>query len=149
MQSKIGEVYDGKITGLTNFGAFVKLSNGESGMVHISEVASVYVKEIKDFLAEGQEVKVKVLAVEDNKIRLSIKQAVAASVQTSEKKRYEPVKGNDRPKRAVPSKDDDNKDGTLSFEEMMAKFKQVSDEKIGDLKRSSDTGRPRRSNNRS
>lgn len=148
MQSKIGEVYDGKITGLTNFGAFVKLSNGESGMVHISEVASVYVKEIKDFLSEGQDVKVKVLAINENKISLSIKQALANVAQPSEKKRFENGKGNDRSKRSTLSKEEENKGGALSFEEMMAKFKQVSDEKMSDLKRSSDSVRPRRSNNR-
>ena len=86
MQSKIGEIYDGKVTGLTNFGAFVKLSNGESGMVHISEVAAVYVKDIHGFLQEGQDVRVKVLAVnENNKISLSIKQTQTAPIKTTQK----------------------------------------------------------------
>ena len=76
MQVKIGDIVEGKVTGLTNFGAFVKLTTGEVGMVHISEVASAYVKDIKDHLSEGQDIKVKVLAVGDNgKISLSIKQA--------------------------------------------------------------------------
>ena len=61
MQSKIGEIYDGKVTGVTNFGAFVKLSNGESGMVHISEVAPVYVKDIHEFISEGQDVRAQLL----------------------------------------------------------------------------------------
>lgn len=151
MQSKIGEVYDGKITGLTNFGAFVKLSNGESGMVHISEVASVYVKEIKDFLTEGQEVKVKVLSINENKISLSIKQAAAPTTQNTEKrpeKRFD-NRQNDRNRRPAPAKEAESSNGSMTFEEMMAKFKQVSDEKMSDLKRSSDNGRPRRSGNRS
>ena len=53
MQSLIGEIYEGKVTGLTSFGAFVRMSNGESGMVHISEVAATYVKDITEFLSEG------------------------------------------------------------------------------------------------
>ena len=69
MQSLIGEIYEGKVTGLTSFGAFVKMANGETGMVHISEVAATYVKDINEFLTEGQDVKVKVLAVNENRIK--------------------------------------------------------------------------------
>ena len=61
MQVKRGAVVDGVVTGIKTFGAFVKLPTGETGMVHISEVASSYVSDIGDFLAEGQEVRVKVL----------------------------------------------------------------------------------------
>ena len=76
MQVNVGDIVEGKVTGLTNFGAFVKLSTGEGGMVHISEVASSYVKDSKEFLSEGQSVKVKIPAVSDaGKISLSIKQA--------------------------------------------------------------------------
>lgn len=76
MQPEIGKIYDGKVTGITNFGAFVELEPGVTGMVHISEVANTFVSEIKDHLAMGQEVKVKVLAVtEEGKISLSIKKA--------------------------------------------------------------------------
>ena len=57
----------------TKFGAFVALPEGKSGMVHISEVASSFVSDIKDFLTEGQSVKVKVLSTENGKINLSIK----------------------------------------------------------------------------
>ncbi|MGN1161782.1 MAG: S1 RNA-binding domain-containing protein, partial [Candidatus Fimenecus sp.] len=59
MQIEIGSVYDGTVTGLTNFGAFVKLSDGTTGMVHISEVAAEYVSDISQHLSEGDEVKVK------------------------------------------------------------------------------------------
>ena len=60
---EIGAIYDGKINGLTGFGAFVSLPDGKSGMVHISEVSNTFVKDIKDVLKEGQEVKVKVFAI--------------------------------------------------------------------------------------
>lgn len=76
MQLDVGKIYEGKVTGITKFGAFVELEPGTTGMVHISEVANTFVNEIKDFLTEGQTVKVKVLSVgEDGKISLSIKKA--------------------------------------------------------------------------
>lgn len=76
MQLEVGAILEGKVTGLTNFGAFVSLPEGKTGMVHISEVAPTYVKEIRDFLSENQEVKVKVMSIgDDGKISLSIKRA--------------------------------------------------------------------------
>ena len=56
---EVGAIFEGKVTGITKFGAFVDLGNGKTGMVHISEVAPVFVKEIRDFVTEGQTVKVK------------------------------------------------------------------------------------------
>ena len=76
MQLDVGKIYEGKVTGITKFGAFVEIEPGTTGMVHISEVANTFVSEIKDHLTEGQSVKVKVLAVnDDGKISLSIKKA--------------------------------------------------------------------------
>jgi S1 RNA binding domain protein len=73
-----GEIYTGVVTGITKFGAFVKIDEQLTGLVHISEVADTYVKEVSDFLTVGDEVKVKVLNVADGgKIGLSIKKAVA------------------------------------------------------------------------
>ena len=81
MQVEVGSVLEGKVTGITKFGAFVELPNKASGMVHISEIASTFVKEIRDFVTEGQTVKVKVLSIsEDGKISLSIKKAQAPAV---------------------------------------------------------------------
>lgn len=146
MQSKIGEIYEGSVTGLTNFGAFIKLENGDTGMVHISEVASVYVKDINEFLSEGQTVKVKVLSVNDNKISLSIKQAQPPkkSEQTDNFSRRSPK---------APRRDDKNQpsrssSSTMSFEDMMAKFKADSEEKMSDLRRSTDMGSARRRGNK-
>lgn len=146
MQSLIGEIYEGKVTGLTSFGAFVKMSNGETGMVHISEVAATYVKDIAEFLKEGQEVKVKVLAVNDNnKISLSIKQAAPAPVPSNENQGKRPAqssdfqkKNNNRNYSQAPAKPASQSNAPLSFEDMMAKFKQESDEKISVLKKSGD-----------
>ncbi|MBE6874688.1 MAG: S1 RNA-binding domain-containing protein [Ruminococcus albus] len=79
MQLEVGKIYEGKVTGITKFGAFVELDKDTTGMVHISEVANTFVNEIKDHLQEGQTVKVKVLSLgEDGKISLSIKKAQPA-----------------------------------------------------------------------
>ena len=61
----MGTIYDGKVTGITKFGAFVALPGGKSGMVHISEIANTYVEDIKQFLTEGREVKVKLIAIDE------------------------------------------------------------------------------------
>jgi len=69
----VGEIHKGEVTGITNFGAFIKLSNGKTGLCHISEVSSDYVKDVKNHLKVGDEVKVKVIKVDGDKLSLSIK----------------------------------------------------------------------------
>lgn len=75
MELGVGAIVDGKVTGITKFGAFVALPDGKSGLVHISEIAYSYVNEVSDHLHEGQEVKVKIIGIDQAKrINLSIKQ---------------------------------------------------------------------------
>lgn len=75
MEFGVGSILDGKVTGITKFGAFVALPEGKSGLVHISEIAYSYVNEVSDHLHEGQEVKVKIIGIDQaNRINLSIKQ---------------------------------------------------------------------------
>ncbi len=75
MSIEVGETVEGKVTGITNFGAFVELPTGDTGLVHISEVANTYVKDISNYLKEDETVKVKVINIDDDgKIGLSIKQ---------------------------------------------------------------------------
>ncbi|MCD7887083.1 MAG: S1 RNA-binding domain-containing protein, partial [Clostridiales bacterium] len=77
MELEIGAILDGKVTGITKFGAFVALPGGRSGLVHISEVAYSFVNDVNEFLTVGQEVKVKVIGMEgDSRINLSIKQTL-------------------------------------------------------------------------
>lgn len=127
---EVGAVVEGKVTGITKFGAFVELPGGKTGMVHISEVAPTYVKEIRDFVTENQTVKVKILAIgEDGKVSLSMKKAV------------EPAAGRRRapsPGRPGGFEWQSSRSEPASFEDMMSKFKQASDEKMSDLKRSMD-----------
>jgi len=141
MQVKVGDIVEGKVTGLTNFGAFVKLTSGEVGMVHISEVASAYVKDIKDHLSEGQDVKVKVLAIGDNgKISLSIKQAQPDQPRERDSRQSgKPYRKSGRGGNPPVWQGRPAEDKPQSFEDMMAKFKQVSDEKQADIKRAGES----------
>lgn len=130
MQLEVGAIVEGKVTGITKFGAFVELPGGKTGMVHISEVAPTYVKEIRDYVSENQMVKVKILAVgEDGKVSLSMKKAVEPTAV-----RRRPVS----PGRPGGFEWQSNRNESASFEDMMSKFKQASDEKMSDLKRSMD-----------
>ena len=133
MQLEVGAVLEGKVTGITKFGAFVELPGGKTGMVHISEVASTFVKEIRDYVQENQMVKVKILNIlEDGKISLSMKRVDAPAARKPRSGRP------DNSYEWTPRRNDN-----LSFEEMMNKFKQSSDEKLSDLKKYID---PKRGN---
>ncbi|MGN0171254.1 MAG: S1 RNA-binding domain-containing protein [Acutalibacteraceae bacterium] len=135
MQFEVGSVLEGKITGITKFGAFVELEPGTTGMVHISEVANTYVKEIRDHVTEGQTVKVKVLSVgDDGKISLSIKKALPPAPREPR----QPARSPGRPGGFEWQSASSRRSGSESFEDMMSRFKQTSDEKMSDLKRSMD-----------
>ena len=132
-----GEIVEGKVTGLTKFGAFVSLPEEKVGMIHISEVSTTYVKDIGDFLEKGQTVKVKILNIDENgKISLSLKQVPENA---------EVVRGERRDKkRSAPNvwqgqKSKYDADHELTFEEMMSQFKQQSDDKLTDLKRATES----------
>lgn len=78
MEYTVGAVVEGKVTGITKFGAFVSLPGNKTGMVHISEIAHAYVSDINEFLTVGQEVKAMIIAMDDGKINLSIKRTIEA-----------------------------------------------------------------------
>ena len=73
MELTVGTVLEGKVKSITNFGAFISLPDNKTGMVHISEVANAYVNDIRQHLTEGQDVKVMVIGLDNNKINLSVK----------------------------------------------------------------------------
>ena len=159
MQLDVGKIYDGKVTGITKFGAFVELEPGTTGMVHISEVANTFVSEIKDHIAEGQAVKVKVLAVgEDGKISLSIKKAMAPPPPSprkefNNKRTFNNNSGNNinsngnggggNYKRFDGNRSQPDKSAApeTAFEDMLNKFKQKSEERMCDLKKNVDNKR--------
>ena len=134
-------IVEGKVTGITKFGAFVDLENGKTGMVHISEVAPTYVNDIKDHLKEGQTVKVKILAIsDDGKISLSIKKAQPPQHPAGNR----PFRGSSAPRQNGPSSYEwqpPRQSESASFEDMLSRFKQTSDEKISNLKRANESRR--------
>lgn len=148
MQVEVGSVLEGKVTGLAAFGAFVELPGGKTGLVHISEVSSSYVNDVKDHLKEGQKVKVKVIGAEGGKISLSIKQVAAEngdekanrdSKKEKRGKRNRNAAKNSEASRKPPEEFNFGRRGNdMSFDDMLQKFKQDSDEKFRDLKRSNE-----------
>lgn len=137
MDLEPGKIIEGKISGITQFGAFVVMEGGKTGLVHISEIALEYVKDIKAHLKEGDKVKAKVLSVDESgKISLSIKQALLDERNAAKKAQRKPQakKPDDFDWSKKPSQ-------PSSFEDMLAKFKQDSDEKQHDVKKSLDSKR--------
>ncbi|GEN89317.1 S1 domain-containing RNA-binding protein [Oceanobacillus sp. FSL W8-0428] len=120
MSIEVGSKLQGKVTGITNFGAFVELEEGKTGLVHISEVADNYVKDINEHLTVGDEVKVKVINVEkDGKIGLSIRKA------------------KDRPQVRQKSQ----KERTENFESKMNRFLKDSEDRLASLKKHTESKR--------
>lgn len=154
MAFQVGDIVEGKITGIKPFGAFVTLPDHKNGLVHISEVSYEFVQDLSTVLSEGQTVQVKVMNIApDGKIALSIKRTQPAPERSSRPPRREhggqgqhtahQVGGNprgQRPPRKEPAprvwqpKPVQPK-GDMSFEDMMSRFKSQSEEKIADLKR--------------
>ncbi|NMB25084.1 MAG: S1 RNA-binding domain-containing protein [Firmicutes bacterium] len=119
MAIEVGGIVEGRVTGITNFGAFVELADGKTGLVHISEVADAYVKDINDYLKQNDKVQVKVININGNKIGLSIKQVNGGN-------------NSNRYNRRVSRQD---------FEDRLSKFLKDSDQRQQDLRKSMDSKR--------
>ena len=134
MSIEVGSKVQGKVTGITNFGAFVELPDGKKGLVHISEVADNYVKDINEHLKVGDEVEVKVMNVEaDGKIGLSIRKAKPQAERPERPQR--PRRENNR------SNDRNDRQPKENFEQKMARFLKDSDERLTTLKRATESKR--------
>lgn len=143
MQPEVGTIVEGKVSGITSFGAFVDLPNGKTGMVHISEVSTDFVRDIKDYLKIGQVVKAKVINIsEKNEIALSIKKLMPPKQPV---KRANHGQNNDKVNKPVRPGNFEwqspKKNPVSSFEEMLSSFKHKSEEKISDLKRATESKR--------
>ena len=139
MAMEAGSIVEGKVTRITNFGAFVELEEGKVGLIHISEVADVYVNDVHDFLSEGDTVQVKVVNVDGNKIALSLKQAKAKP----------PEDDGQSFKRRGDFRRPQQRQLSASFEDKLSKFLKDSDERLTDLKRKTDSKRGGRGSRRS
>lgn len=96
---KVGDIVDGKVSKLTNYGAFVELKNDIDGLVHISQVSEEHVEKIKDALSIGQEVSARVIKIdaEERRIGLSIKAANYDDAQLAQEvAAYEKLKGDEQ-----------------------------------------------------
>lgn len=134
MAIEIGAVVEGEVTGITNFGAFLQLPGGKVGLIHISEVSNVYVKDIHDFLKEHQKVRAKVLSIDDRgKIALSLKQ-----VEEKPETPARPARPKETP---VVEKRSLRQVGPLSFEDKLSKFLKDSDDRLLDLRRNTESKR--------
>ncbi len=118
MSVEAGTIVEGTVVKITNYGAFVELPDGRSGLVHIREIADTYVKDVRDYLKEQEKVKVKVLGINDRgKLDLSVKQALSPEERVAR----------------VRAK--------ASFEEKMKAFLKESEERLLDLKRNTEAKR--------
>ena len=148
MGIEVGSILDGKVTGITKFGAFVSLSGNRSGLVHISEIAYSYVNDVHDLLAEGQEVKVKVIGIDaNNRINLSIKQALPPPPRPERRSGPRPggagsgarLEGEHRSqgRRSSPGRgfvpEPAQPRGPASFEDQLKQFMASSDSKLSEL----------------
>lgn len=140
MEFGVGSILEGKVTGITKFGAFVALPEGRSGLVHISEIAYSYVNEVSDHLQEGQQVKVKVIGIDqNNRINLSIKKVTEPPPR--------PAGGPGRPRQGTgaPRPAGAPRQGgyvshpaapkePTDFEDRLKQFMQSSDSKLSELR---------------
>ena len=153
MGIEVGSILDGKVTGITKFGAFVSLPGNRSGLVHISEIAYSYVNDVHDLLSEGQEVKVKVIGIDqNNRINLSIKQVAPPPARNGggghggggkdRPQRTGGSRGSSFAPRPAPPKE------PADFEDRLKQFMQSSDSKLSELRYIEKKGGSRRGNRR-
>ncbi len=158
MELTVGAILEGKVKSITNFGAFISLPENQTGMVHISEVANTYVSDIRQHLTEGQDVKVMVIAIDGNKVNLSIKRLEAKPQRPAGNFRPNnngprpnnngPRPGNapaqsapnaqPRPFRSAPTPPPAPKTADQLFEEKLKAFMSESDSKISSIRQYSD-----------
>ncbi len=157
MSIEVGSVVEGVVTGITNFGAFVELPGGKVGLVHISEVADVYVKDVHDFLKEKEKVKVKVLTVDERgKIGLSIKQLQEKKPEEQHSRsqvqqHHAPSSSYRQSSYRAPANDfrrQNRYNSAPSFEDKLSKFLKDSDERLTDLRKKTDSKRGGRGGSR-
>ena len=118
MSVEAGIIVEGTVVKITHYGAFVELPDGKSGLVHISEIADTYVKDVRDYIKEQERIKVKVLGVnERGKLDLSLKQALSPE------------------ERLIRAR------AKTSFEDKLKAFMKESEERLLDLKRNTEAKR--------
>ncbi len=138
MELTVGAIVEGKVKSITKFGAFISLSDTQTGMVHISEITHAYVNDIHEHLTEGQDVKVMVIGLENGKINLSIRRTLPPPPRPAQDRgRHGDRPRSDtrppRPRTSAPAERQPQ-----SFDDMLKQFMADSDSKISGLKQYSD-----------
>ena len=147
MSIEVGAKLQGKVSGITNFGAFIDLGEGKTGLVHISEISNGFVKDIHDVLTVGDEVTVKVTSVgDDGKVGLSIRKA-QDQPQPEKKPFKREFRDNNRSKPAPKGKPQNS--GKEDFDSLMSSFLKDSDDRLSSIKRNTEGKRGGRGGRRS
>ena len=120
--SEVGDIVECRVTGVTKFGAFVKLPDGRDGLVHISEIANEFVTDVNQFVKLGEMVKVKIVGLNTklNKFDLSMKQILDDASKPVDKVKIKPILS--------------RSDNTM-FEDKLGSFLKRSEEIQNDLRR--------------
>ena len=141
MELTVGAVLDGKVKSITKFGAFIALPENKTGMVHISEITHSFVNDIREHLTEGQDVKVMVIGMENEKINLSIRRTQPAPQRQNTER---PRQNFDRPRPNQDSRPAGRPARPAqpaqpqTFDDMLKQFMVDSDSKISGIKQYSD-----------
>lgn len=141
MAIEIGSTVEGTVVKLADYGAIVRLAGGKMGLVHISEVADAYVRDVRDYFKENDRICVKVLKVnEKGRYELSAKQAETKVVPHAEQA---PARAEHRETqdRSVQPEHHSRDRAPLSFEDKLSRFMKDSEERLHDLKRNIDAKR--------
>ena len=140
MELTVGAILEGKVKSITNFGAFISLPEGKTGLVHISEVSNTYVSDVRQHLTEGQDVKVVVIGIENGKTNLSIKRLEPKPQRENNTRGFTPRKEGapQRPQRTAPTPPPAPKTADQLFEEKLKAFMSESDSKISSIRQYSD-----------
>ena len=154
MELEVGSILTGKVVTITKFGAFVSVAPNKSGLVHISEIANTYVNDVNDYLTVGQEVKVKLISIDENgRINLSIKKAQEApaavprhSVPSGQSRPYAP-RSDRRPPREPQGGSVTQTSGDATFEDKLKRFMQDSESKMSSSRQYSEKKVSRRRGN--
>ena len=129
MEFTPGTILEGTVRSIAGFGAFIDLPEGKTGLVHISEVASTYVTDIRQHLTEGQSVRVKILSADERgRLSLSVKQAVEAQAAPRRNAEERPRRS-PRPQSFQPVKTEPE-----SFEDKLKQFLADSNSKISGVR---------------
>ena len=138
MELTVGAIVEGKVKSITNFGAFISLPEGKTGLVHISEVANSFVSDVRQHLTEGQDVKVMVISTDNNKLNLSIKRLEAKPQRENRENAPRREAPQNRPPRTAPTPPPAPKTAVQLFEEKLKAFMTDSDSKISGIRQYSD-----------